>query len=88
MEQLIGFVLPFVVDFLNKVLGVGESKIKFVVTVVVSFVIAAVIHYQELSFGSLEGFWKTGSLLFAESQIVYRMWWGDSGSRKTLLKRL
>ena len=88
MEKLLGFLMPFVVDFINKKFSIDNSKVKFSITIGLSFIIAGLFHLQELQFGDVDEFYKTAGVLFGESQLIYKMWFEKSQMRKKILKAL
>ena len=79
MQDLVGFALPFIVDFVTK--KTSSSVIRFVITVLSCVGAATLLNLDKLQSGEIgEILGKTG-IIFTESQVVYRLYWKDSHAR-------
>lgn len=78
---LAGFILPPVVDLINK--RISNSKVKFLVSLGICVLVGAVFHLKELT--NATEILKTISLVFAESQVIYKMYWEKSSIREKML---
>lgn len=82
MENLVGFILPPVIAFINQ--KITNDTVRFIVSILVSMVVAVAIKYQELQFLTPEQFMSSVALIFSESQIAYRTYWHENSPvRKT-----
>ena len=84
LGNLLGFIIPFVVDFINTKAGIENSKVKFGISLAISFVIAGVLHIGELQFGNVDEFFKTSGILFSESQALYKLYFEKSQLREKI----
>ena len=79
--------MPFAVDFINEKFGIDNSKAKFIITGILSFVIALAFKWQQVQFGNVEEFYQTAGVIFGESQAIFKLYWEKSGTRKSLIKK-
>lgn len=78
--QLIGFLIPPLVTVVNQ--KITNSKVKFMMTMLVCFVVAGLLNIQKLatsnSWVDIEAFLNSLLLMFSESQVVYRLYFKGS----------
>jgi hypothetical protein len=85
MENLIGFILPPVIELINH--KVENPTFRFALAIVVSIVVAVVINYQKLAISTPDQLLASAALLFSEAQIAYRLYWhADSPVRQMIGK--
>ena len=84
MFELVGFILPPFIDFLNKY--VENSKLRFVVSMLVSVVAAGVISLYEgkLNLNSVPELLTSAGVVFAEAQIVYKLLYDQSSLQRAI----
>lgn len=73
MENLLGFLLPPVIHWVNQ--KVANQTARFAISIVISAVLAIVLKFNELKYTSPEEVLESIALIFTESQIAYRMYW-------------
>lgn len=83
MQDLVGFVIPFFIDFINK--HVENSTVRFIISLVSSFVVAALLNLDKLQSGSWDELLGKTGLVFAEAQVVYKLYWEKSTLRENVL---
>ena len=81
LDLIVGALLPPVIDFINR--HVGSSQLKYIISLVVSVIIGAVLNYQNLDLATVLG---STALVFAAAQSTYKLYWEDSGIRKKMVK--
>jgi len=84
MLELIGLVLPFLIDIINK--HITNSKVKFLISLFVSLALAAWIKFDALVGGDVLSVLQSAGIVFAEAQTVYKLYWEKSAVRTALLK--
>lgn len=82
MENLVGLVLPLIIDLLNRF--VPNSNLRYVISLVICLIVAALLNLSAIQLGDSNSFFASFGIIFAEAQSVYKIWWGKSGSRKSL----
>jgi uncharacterized protein YfaT (DUF1175 family) len=60
------------------------TKVKFLVSIVTSFVVASIAMALNGDFGSFKEYLQKVSLVWAESQIIYHMYFGGTRFEETL----
>lgn len=80
---LVGFVLPVVVDYLNK--DVPNERERFLVTVFVCLVTGTLLKWHDIAYGSPEAAVASTSIVFLESQVIYRTYFKTAWLRGKLL---
>lgn len=85
-QELVGIALPLVVEFLNR--DVHKEGERFVVTVVTCVVAAIALKWQELTYGSPEAVLTSASVIFLQSQAVFKLYFKDSNLRKLMQSKL
>lgn len=79
---VVGFGMPFLVEVINR--DIKNSNIKFGVTVLLCVVVAALLHIPQLVTGSIEGLLSSITLIFAESQVVWKLYFEASTLRASM----
>lgn len=84
LSVLAGFILPPIVDLVNN--RVSDSRVRFIIALFICGLIAVLFHIEEIK----DKDWMTvvGSfgIIFAEAQVVYKLYWDKSKERKALEK--
>jgi hypothetical protein len=80
MQDLIGFILPPVIDLVNQ--KISNAKAKFWIAMAICMIIGTIVNLDKLN--DLNGLLGSIAIIFAESQAVYKTYWGTSGARETL----
>lgn len=83
MTELVGLVLPFFIDFINK--NIENSKVRYVISLVVCLGVAGVIRFPELTNGDVGQVLQSAGIIFAEAQTVYKLYWEKSALRAKVL---
>jgi hypothetical protein len=84
--NLVGLLLPPLVDFLNK--DIPDEKDRYFVTLIICAVVAALINWNKLFFGDPTSFYTSLTLIFIESQTVFKLYFKDSYLRQKLQETL
>lgn len=80
LQNLIGLVLPPVIDLINK--KIGDEKIRFAVSILLCVVVGLLINLDKLNdFNSLLG---NMAVVFATAQATYNLYWKKSTLRKVI----
>lgn len=82
MENLIGFILPVGIDFINK--HITDSKVRYLIALAVCLLIGMIFHISELKAGSVNEFLTTSGIIFTEAQTVYKLYWEKSSIREKM----
>lgn len=80
IQNLVGFALPLVIDFINK--RVADSKLRFVVSVLVCLVTGVLFHLDKLH--KPEDLLVNSAIIFAEAQLIYKLYWEKSTPREKI----
>ena len=75
-ELIIGAVLPPVIDFLNRY--IKNATFRYVGSLVICLIIGTLLNLSSLS---LEDILKSGAVVFAAAQTVYKTYWQGSDLR-------
>ena len=78
-SYLVGLVLPVIVEVLNK--DVKGSRERFFITIFVCIFAGSLLHYRELLYGSMEDVATSIGIIFAESQLVFKLYFEKSWLR-------
>lgn len=68
MEYLIGIVLPFFIDLVNR--KVTNDNVRFIISLVACILVSVAFKWAELSTGGVENILQSAGIIFAESQAV------------------
>jgi hypothetical protein len=74
--------MPFLVEVINR--DIKNSNVRFGITVLLCVIIAALLHIPQLMMGSVEGLLSSMTLIFAESQVVFKLYFQDSTLRASM----
>lgn len=81
-----GWFLPVLVDIVNT--HIKNSRVRFLIATFASIIVASALNFDELftieSIADAGMFAGTVSLLFAQAQISYNLYWKNSDTRKSL----
>ena len=86
--ELIGVLLPPVIEILNRDIPQEKQKERFLATLAICFVVALLLKWNSLVLGNVEQLLVSFGLIFTESQAVYRLYFKDSYFRAKLKARL
>lgn len=76
--DLVGVLLPPVIEIVNKNLPEDASTKKFLSAMAICFMAALLLKWNSLMAGSLDQLLASFGLIFTESQVVYRLYFKDS----------
>ena len=83
MTELIGLLLPPIIDLINK--HIGKEKIKFVVSFLVCMVVGVAMNFNDLNTESIGDLLGSISVVFASAQASYKLYWEKSSIREKIL---
>lgn len=78
ISGVVGIFMPFIVDFVN--LHVTSSTIRYVLSLLASFIAAFLITYLTTGFDTANLLASLG-IVFGASQTIYKMYWDGSKAR-------
>lgn len=84
--NFLGFIFPPIIEMLNKDIH-DESK-RFLVALGICFFTALLFNYNNVVMGNVDELIKSFGLLFAESQIIFKLYFKNSFVRATMVERL
>lgn len=82
MTDLIGFVMPFFIDFVNG--KIVDSKVKFAVSLLSCIAVAVVLNLNKLLANDVGSVLTSAGIIFSEAQIAYKLYWEKSQLRSRL----
>jgi len=82
---VIGLVMPFLVDFVNRWLGAYDAKWKFIVSWLLCIAVAAIVNVDELIKGDWGNFATSASTVFISAQGFYNLYWKESKTRESYI---
>jgi len=80
--ELAGFILPPVVDYLNR--EVANANERFIVTILLCLCVAIITKWNLLMYGSPDAVLASMSMIFIESQLVFKLYFKNSWLRTQL----
>lgn len=86
--DLVGVLIPPIVEILNKDIPEEKATKRFLVSILVCFIAAMILRWDQLMAGSATQLLTSFGLIFTESQVVYRLYFKDSFIRHKLQERL
>jgi hypothetical protein len=86
IQNLIGFVLPPVIDLINT--RIGSSMIRFWISLVVCLVVAVAVNFSLLKVSDIVTLLGNIGIIFSEAQIVYKTYWGNSSLRDSYQSKI
>lgn len=84
--HLVGFILPPFVEFLNR--DVKNSNERFMVSLIVCFLVAVILHWNEIATGTPEQAIIFMGIIFTESQSIFKLYFNDSWMRQTIQEKI
>lgn len=84
--ELLGFILPPVVQILNK--DVHTERERFIVSLIICLMSALVVKWNELITGDTEDMMVYAMLIWTESQVIYRMYFKTSAIQQRIQEKL
>lgn len=79
---VVGFVMPLLVELINR--DVTNAKVRFIVTVVLCSVVAALLNIPKILVGNVSDLFTTLTLIFGESQVVYNLYFKASALKESM----
>lgn len=76
---LVGFVLPPLVEVINK--DVKKEWERFVITLVICLFTGTLLHWKEIASGNPETVLLYSAAIFAESQLIFKLYFAKSWVR-------
>ena len=83
---LVGFILPPFVEVINR--DVKESWLRFIVSMTVCFIAGIILHWDKIATGDPGAIITYSSIIFVESQTVYKLYFEKSNERVVLQDRI
>jgi hypothetical protein len=80
--NLIGFVMPVIVELVNN--RVSNTNWKFIITLVMCLIVAVLLNWSNIVAGSVEDLLGTLTLIFTESQVVFKLYFEKSKVRAAM----
>jgi len=80
LQNLIGLVLPPVIDLINK--KIGDERIRFAVSILLCIVVGLLINLDKLN--DLNSLLGNMAVVFATAQTTYNLYWKKSTLRKAI----
>ena len=84
--NLAGIILPPLIEIINK--DIPDERQRFLIACTICFAVAVVFRWDSVASSDPQKFIATLGLIFAESQMVYRLYWKSSVLRVKLNERL
>lgn len=78
-----GIILPPFVDLVNK--HVADSKLRFLISVAASLALASALNLQYVLDADWTNVILRTAFIFAQAQIVYKLYWEKSQPRRAML---
>ena len=85
LKDMIGFILPPLIDVINT--RIINANVRFVVSMVISVAVAVVVNLEQLQTGSWEELLGKAGIVFAEAQIIYKLYWEKSETRQKFITK-
>ena len=82
IQNYSGLAMPIVIDFVNK--QIKSSKGRFWASIGISIVLGTLLNVDKVLASEWTNLLGTVSFIFAQSQIVYKTYWENSGTRAKL----
>ncbi len=86
MNDLVGLVLPPVIDLINH--KVSSSTLKLFISVAISLIVAAILNLDKLNVNNAQDIFKSGLVIFGSAQVTYSLYWKDSLDRQRMVTKL
>ena len=80
-SELIGFLLPPIIDIVNS--KVSNAKLRLGISIGISFILGAIFVYADgnLKISSINDVFLTGSAIFVSAHAAYKLYWEKSDIR-------
>lgn len=82
--QVVGFAMPLLVQVLNR--DIQKETERYVVSVVACLLVAILLDWHKLVYGSPEQVFISACIIFVESNATYTLYFARSGMRAGLIK--
>ncbi len=79
---LVGFVMPFFVEFINR--DITSKNGKMVMAGLACFIAAVILHWNEVAYGTPDQVILMTGLFFMESQFLYNLYFKNSFIREKI----
>lgn len=79
VQNYSGLAMPAIIDFVNQ--KVENSKVRFLISIVLSIALATLLNLDKVLASQWSELLGTVSFVFAQSQIVYKLYWENSKAR-------
>lgn len=83
---LVGFILPPIVEALNK--DVPSEKERRYIAILISFIVAVILHWREIEVGTPEMAVAYFILIFGEQQALFKFYFQDSRLRSFIQSKV
>jgi hypothetical protein len=84
--ELVGVLMPPIIDILSK--DVKKENERFIVTLLITFGAALLLKWDTLSYGNPDQLITSFGIIFAESQVVFKLYFKDSWAREKMFQFL
>lgn len=84
LTSLVGFILPPLIDLINK--RVADSKVRFLVSVSVCLGIGVLQNLSSLKAGDVSELLSSFAVIFTTAQLTYKLYWEKSDFRASVMK--
>lgn len=81
-QNLIGFILPPIIDLINK--RFENGNVRFLLAFAVSFVVALIFNWGQVFDGNWDNVLGSIGIIFTEAQAVYKLYWRESAVRSKI----
>lgn len=85
MIELIGFLLPPLIDLVNK--KVSDKRLNFIVSLLMCVCVGVGVNVGNLNIDSLGDVLGSVSMVFASAQVAYALYWKKSELRKKTTRK-
>lgn len=86
VPQLSGFILPPIIEILNK--DVTDDRYRFIVSMLICLVVAFFVKFDSINTGNYSDLVTSFGIIFAESQVVFKLYFKESFLRTVMIDRL
>lgn len=74
--NVVGVFMPFFIQVVSA--DIKDEKQRVWISVIMCFLVAALLNWKQLQYGNLSGAEKSMGLIFVESHVVYKTWFKNS----------
>ena len=86
MNDLIGLVLPPVIDLINH--KVSNSAVKVLLSLAISLIVGALLNLDKLNVKDAGDVLQAGLVVFGSAQVTYQLYWKKSLDRQQMVSKL